>query len=221
MTKQISCKIVWQLFLLHETFLNPTVAVAVIYSLMQYTVQFFLYMPITIYLCHTAAHSLNYFKLFIKYTFMFQPEALSAPVWLSPCKLRDQISLWYIWWGMCHLSVWQSLSLDALLQFWMRLRKATYYFLQSTINAFVYMWACVYTTANKIKVIQTDFSLQTQNRGLLCSPTPLPLSFFSCQCQRSGSLNGPDGCRTQSPLSPHSSLLLSFPHTTVLFKPPY
>lgn len=82
---------------------------------------------------------------------------------------------------------------------------------------------CLCATVNKIKVIQTDFSLQTQNWGLLCPLTPLPLFFFffSCQCQRSGSVNGPDGCRTQSPLSPF--IPPSFPEllqTTVLFKPP-
>lgn len=75
------------------------------------------------------------------------------------------------------------------------------------------MFVCVYSTVNK-----TDFSLQTQNWWVFCSSTPLPLLFFSCQCQRSGSVNGPDGCRTQSPLSPF--IPPSYPQTTVLFKPP-
>lgn len=75
-----------------------------------------------------------------------------------------------------------------------------YYYSALYISLCVREGVC--STVNKIKVIQTDFSLQTQNRGLLCSPTPLPFLFFSCQCQRSGSVNRPDGCRTQSPLSP-------------------
>lgn len=65
----------------------------------------------------------------------------------------------------------------------------------------VHSTSCVWLM-NKMEGIQIDFSLNTEG-----SSAPLPLLVFSCQCQRSGSLNGPDGYRTHSSpsLSPFSS----------------
>lgn len=80
--------------------------------------------------------------------------------------------------------------------------------------------ACSRTTVNKIIVKQTDSSLQTLNLGFLCSPIRPFLLLFSCQCQRSGSVNRPDGCRTQSPLSLRSFLFHTSHQSSFKAAPP-
>lgn len=92
-----------------------------------------------------------------------------------------------------------------------------------TIHFFMCMKVCLCLPLwIRLKWYKQTF-LFRQSWGILCSPTPLPLLFFSCQCQRSGSVNGPDGCRTQSPsLSLFSFLppFLLYVHHSSLTPPP-
>ena len=106
--------------------------------------------------------------------------------------------------------------------------KNTWYYygaIYMSFCAWVYVCVCVCVcvceresgTVNKIKVIQTDFSLQTLNWGLPCSPSSpvlqLPVSTFWIS-ERARWLQN-----TVPSLSLHSSRLSST-HTAVLFKLP-
>lgn len=74
------------------------------------------------------------------------------------------------------------------------------------------------TSLNEIKVIKQTSLLRHQE--LLSSPTPPPLLFLSCQCQRAGSVNGQMAAQ-HSPLSlPSFPLFPSPPPATPLFEPP-
>ena len=107
---------------------------------------------------------------------------------VGSCALSEQIGLLSLWRGRC-LSVWRCLFLDptcTALNGIIKKKTKNMILLQCTIYVWVRECVCVCVcksgTVNKIKVIQTDFSLQTLNWGLPCSPSSpvlqLPVSTF-------------------------------------------